>query len=137
MNITDSSGLDPDTLCELDKVARNQQLSSIGSEYLSKADYTPILIEWEEDWSVVMSTSVREGVQWCVKPVFSYLLNPLILCRLGWADPYPGHAERPDRSSNEDDGRLTVFTKYSTFPKITQVMHLKDFVSFDGRPIIG
>jgi hypothetical protein len=56
----------------------------------------------------------------------------LIPDRLGWADPYPSHARGYD-DNNEQDGRLTIFTKYDTFAKITKVMHLKDFASFDGK----
>jgi hypothetical protein len=52
--------------------------------------------------------------------------------RLGWADPYASHARKHD-DNNEADGKLTIFTKYDTFAKITKVMHLKDFASFDGR----
>ena len=59
----------------------------------------------------------------------------LIPNRLGWADPYPSHAREYD-DNNKQDGRLTIFTKYDTFAKITKVMHLKDFASFDGRPEI-
>jgi hypothetical protein len=59
----------------------------------------------------------------------------LIHNRLGWADPYPSHAREYD-NNNEQDGRLTIFTKYDTFAKITKVMHLKDFALFNGRPKI-
>jgi hypothetical protein len=55
--------------------------------------------------------------------------------RLGWADPYGRHARKYDEN-NEQDGRLTIFTKYDAFAQITKVMHLKDFASFDGRPSI-
>lgn len=56
--------------------------------------------------------------------------------RLGWADPYGRHARDYNKTNNEADGRLTIFTKYDTFHKITKVMHLKNFASFDGRPEI-
>jgi len=58
----------------------------------------------------------------------------LLIChRLGWADPYASHARKYD-DNNEADGRLTIFTKYDSFAKITKVMHLKGFASFNGRP---
>jgi hypothetical protein len=59
----------------------------------------------------------------------------LICHRLGWADPYASHARKYD-DNNEADGKLTIFTKYDTFAKITKVMHLKGFASFNGGPEI-
>jgi hypothetical protein len=70
VNLEDTTEINSDILCESHTRARNQLLIAIGSDYFSKADYTPILIEWEGDWSVVMSTSIREGEQWYAKPCY-------------------------------------------------------------------